>query len=250
MRLRRWQVEIAVILIVAAIAVYALRWILFPSENFHEEMLRYLVDDVAFLFIQVLLVSILVDGLMQRRQRETMLDKLNMIIGAFFSECGTDVLGRIARLDGDLGTVRDDLLARMSWQTRDYEAAKSAFRAHQAVIELSTTDLVALRDRLDREKTYLLSLLGNQALLEHEAFTDLLWAVTHLAEELHARGDFDHLPAPDRAHLAVDVKRAYTLLGVQWLEYLRHLQTQYPFLFSLAVRTNPLDPQASVVVTE
>ncbi len=46
----------------------------------------------------------------------------------------------------------------------------------------------------------------------------------------------------------VDVKRAYTLLGVQWLDYLRHLQTQYPFLFSLAVRTNPLDPQASVTV--
>ena len=40
--------------------------------------------------------------------------------------------------------------------------------------------------------------------------TDLLWAVTHLAEELHARGDFDHLPATDRAHLVVDVKRAYT----------------------------------------
>ena len=102
---------------------------------------------------------------------------------------------------------------------------------------------MALRARLDREKTYLLSLLGNQALLEHEAFTDLLWAVTHLAEELHVRGDFDGLPATDRAHLVVDVKRAYTQLGVQWIDYLRHLQTQYPFLFSLAVRTNPLDPR-------
>ncbi|MEI6727941.1 MAG: hypothetical protein WCN81_17205, partial [Actinomycetes bacterium] len=81
-------------------------------------------------------------------------------------------------------------------------------------------------------------------------FTDLLWAVTHVAEELHARGDFEHLPDPDRAHLAVDVKRAYTLLGIQWLDYLRHLQTQYPFLFSLAVRTNPLDPAASAVVSD
>jgi uncharacterized membrane protein YccC len=248
--LRRWQVQIAAVLIVAAIVVYALRWILFPSENLHEEMLRYLVDDVAFLFIQVLLVSILVDGLMQRRQRERMLDKLNMIIGAFFTECGTDVLGRLARLDGDLEAVREDFLARQSWRAKDYELAKQAFRAHKPVIELSTGDLVSLRERLDREKAYLIGLLGNQALLEHEKFTDLLWAVTHLTEELHARGDFDNLPAPDRAHLAVDVKRAYTLLGVQWIDYLRHLQTQYPFLFSLAVRTNPLDPQASVTITE
>ena len=74
--------------------------------------------------------------------------------------------------------------------------------------------------------------------------------MTHLTEELHARGDFDHLPKPDRAHLVVDVKRAYTLLGVMWLDYLRHLQTQYPYLFSLAVRTNPLDLQAKVIITE
>jgi hypothetical protein len=250
MNLRRWQVQIAVVLIVAATVVYALRWVLFPSESFHEEMLRYLVDDVAFLFIQVLLVSILVDGLMQRRQRETMLDKLNMIIGAFFTECGTDVLGRIAQLDGDLDAVREDLLPRQAWKAGDYERAKRAFMAHKPVIELSTSDLVRLRERLDGEKGYLLGLLGNQALLEHEKFTDLLWAVMHLAEELHARGDFDHLPPPDRAHLVVDVKRAYTQLGVQWLDYLRHLQTQYPFLFSLAVRTNPLDPKASATVTE
>lgn len=105
-----------------------------------------------------------------------------------------------------------------------------------------------MRARLDQEKTYLLSLLGNQALLEHEAFTDLLWAVTHLAEELHVRGDFEALPAADRAHLVGDVKRAYARLGAQWIDYLGHLQAQYPLLFSLAVRTNPLDPQASVTV--
>ncbi len=105
-------------------------------------MLRYLVDDIAFVFIQVLLVSMLLDGLMQRRNRETMLDKLNMIIGAFFSECGTDVLGRFARLDADLDVVRGDLLARMAWTARDYERAKQAFREHEPVIELSAGDLV------------------------------------------------------------------------------------------------------------
>ena len=40
MRLRRWQVKIAATLIVAAIVVYALRWILYPSDSFHDEMLR------------------------------------------------------------------------------------------------------------------------------------------------------------------------------------------------------------------
>ena len=214
-------------------------------------MLRYLADDVAFLFIQVLLVSLLLDGLMQRAQprdhaEQAQHDHRRVLQRVRHRRAGT----HRASSTRDLDEVRGDLLARMAWKSRDYERAKQAFREHKPVIELSTGDLVELRVRLDREKTYLLSLLGNQALMEHEEFTDLLWAVTHLTEELHARGDFDHLPDPDRAHLVVDVKRAYTLLGVQWIDYLRHLQTQYPFLFSLAVRTNPLDPEASVTVVE
>ncbi len=172
-----------------------------------------------------------------------------MIIGAFFSECGTDLLGRIAQLDSRLGEVRGDLVATSAWRPAACARAKRAFRAHAPVIDLSADDLTGLRDRLDGEKSYLLGLIGNQALLEHETFTDLLWAVTHVAEELEARDDLETLPAADAEHLAGDVERVYTLLGVQWLDYLRHLQTQYPFLFSLAVRTDPLDPDASVTVS-
>jgi hypothetical protein len=249
-RLRRWQVQIAATLILLAVLIYVARWLLFPTESFHREMLRYLVDDFAFLFIQVLLVSLLLDGLMQRRSRDQMLKKLNMIIGAYYAECGTDVLGRIARLDDDLAAVRDDLIPTLKWTDKDYARAKQAFRDHKPAIKLTVADLVSLRERLDAEKSYMLGLLANQALLEHETFTDLLWAVTHVTEELHARGDFEHLPGADKAHLVGDVRRAYVLLGIQWIDYLRHLRDQYPFLFSLAVRTNPLDPNASVIVTE
>ena len=147
MNLRRWQVQIAVVLIVAAVVVYALRWILFSSENLHQEMLRYLVDDVAFLFIQVLLVSILVDGLMQRRQRETMLDKLNMIVGAFFTRVRRRRTGPHRQLDGDLERCARTSCAPVL-EGRDYERATQAFRAHKPVIELSTGDLVSLRERL------------------------------------------------------------------------------------------------------
>jgi hypothetical protein len=34
----------------------------------------------------------------------------------------------------------------------------------------------------------------------------------------------------------------------QWTGYMRHLKHDYPFLFSLALRTNPFDPEAQVEV--
>lgn len=50
-------------------------------------------------------------------------------------------------------------------------------------------------------------------------------------------------------HLNGDLKRAYAAIAVEWLDHVQHLQKQYPYLFSLAVRRNPLDTNASVVVT-
>ncbi len=41
------------------------------------------------------------------------------------------------------------------------------------------------------------------------------------------------------------MKRFYGLLTAEWLDYVRHLQENYPYLFSLAVRTNPFDPAAT-----
>ncbi len=95
---------------------------------------------------------------------------------------------------------------------------------------------------------FLLNILQNPNLTEHEVFTDLLWAVLHLTEELEHRTSFEGLPDTDYQHLSADLRRAYQRLAGSWLDYMLHLQTDYPYLFSLALRTNPFDAEASVVV--
>jgi hypothetical protein len=72
--------------------------------------------------------------------------------------------------------------------------------------------------------------------------------VFHLTEELASREDLKKLPHTDYDHLAGDIKRAYVLLVHEWLDYMEHLKDNYPYLFSLAMRTNPFDQDASVIV--
>jgi len=249
MRVQKWQIQLAGLLLLLTATFYLARWYFFPGDQLHSEMLRFLVGDVAFLFLQVLLVTVFIDRVAQQREHEEMRQKLNMVVGAFFSEAGTALLGKLAVADSSLPDVRADLVPRMSWKPGDYGRARQAFRDHDAKIDLTACDLGELKRLLSAKKSYLLGLLGNQSLLEHEQFSDLLWATTHVAEELEARADLDALTRPDAAHLAGDVKRAYLLLGEVWIEYLQHLQANYPYLFSLAVRTNPLDPEAQVTVT-
>lgn len=248
MKVTRWQLKLAGTLIALSIAFYTFRWAAFGTAAMHNEMWRFLLGDIAFLFIQVPIVTLLIDSQFQRRQREEMLNKLNMVIGAFFSEAGTELLGTIAEADTRLSEVRRSLVPDGSWTAPDYALACSTFTGHDARIDLAAVDLHELKRTLKDQKHFLLGLLSNQNLLEHESFTDLLWSLTHLAEELAAREDLDALHTPDAVHLAGDLKRVYALLGKEWLAYLAHLQAQYPYLFSLAVRTNPLDPEARVAV--
>jgi hypothetical protein len=98
------------------------------------------------------------------------------------------------------------------------------------------------------QRSFLLGLLENQNLLEHEEFTELLWATFHLLEELTYRQDFSRLPKSDVTHLVGDMNHAYVLLICQWVTYMQHLKKSYPYLFSFALRTNPFDKNANIEV--
>lgn len=74
--------------------------------------------------------------------------------------------------------------------------------------------------------------------------------VAQVADELQHRPDLAHLPGGDYQHLAVDAGRAYSALTAEWLKYMAHLLQRYPYLFSLALRTNLFDPTASPVITD
>lgn len=248
MKTSRWQSRLATALLGMAIVLYAVRLLAFSDPALQNEMWRFLLGDIAFLFVQVPLVSMVIDGIIRRREVEETRRKLNMVIGAFFSETGQSLLGEIANADGSLAEVREDFVPHASWKAVDYDRARATLRAHSPSIDLDSERLTRLNDALARERSFIIGLLANQTLLEHESFSDLLWALTHLGEELAARPQLDSLTPADAKHLAGDVQRAYTLLGAEWLSYLQHLQVAYPFLFSLALRTNPLDPQARVVV--
>ena len=105
-----------------------------------------------------------------------------------------------------------------------------------------------LRDYLRSGADFLLRILENPILQEHGNFTHLLRAVFHLRDELDHRGALSEIPDTDRKHLERDIVRAYKLLAIEWLAYMRYLKENYAYLLSLAIRTNPFDPDASAVV--
>ena len=134
------------------------------------------------------------------------------------------------------------------WSPEHFDKMEEILKDRNYKIDAQKGDLKEMRAFLIDKRSFLLRLLENPNLLEHENFTELLWAVFHLAEELSHRPTVRGLPDTDYKHLAGDIKRAYGLLVREWLSYMEHLKANYPYLFSLAVRTNPFNPQAKVVL--
>ncbi len=209
----------------------------------------YLVGDIAFVFIEVLLVTLIIHQLLNERERRGILRKLNMVIGAFFTKVGTDLLRLISAFDTNNKTVARHLVMKQDCSPEHFLQVRKMTENHDYEIRADTSDLDGLKKLLLENSDFVLRLLENSNLLEHESFTELLWAVSHLAEELSHRQNLQDLTEMDSKHLDGDIQRAYQLLMREWLSYMEHLQKEYPYLFSLALRTNPFDPQASVELT-
>ena len=115
-------------------------------------------------------------------------------------------------------------------------------------IDPQRMDLNRLHIFLSEKGDLLLRQIENPDLSEHGPFNELLWATVHLRDELMSRKSLKGLPETDLAHLANDAGRAYSLLVGQWLDYLQHLKKRYPYLFSLALRTNPFAENPSAII--
>lgn len=240
-----WKVLTGLVLMAFSGLFYLFHYAIFRDSH---HIFIYLIGDIAFLPIEVLLVTFIIERLLNEREKQALLKKMNMLIGAFYSEAGTKLMKYCSGYSPDLSEIRSRMLITVKWTDKDFSNAIEFIRSSAPKIDSRKGDLKILLGFLQDKRDFMLGLLANPNLLEHEAFTDLLWAVFHLTEELSVRSRLEGLPRTDYDHLSGDMKRAYTQLLSGWLAYMKHLKSDYPYLFSLAVRMNPMDVNADPVV--
>ena len=241
----RWKVFAGIGLVTMTLLLMTLHLMIFADSRY---LFTYLVADLAFIPIEVLCVTLIIDSLLESRERQQRMEKLNMLIGIFFSRVGTPLLARFILADPVPGPIQTLVAGSAGWDIARFRAAHAVIAGRDGKLDSARIDLEALREFLLSNEEFLLRVVENPMVFEHESFTDLILAVTHLAEELKAREDFAGLPPSDIAHLKGDMERGYSRLVPEWLKYMEYLQRTYPYLFSLAMRMNPFDAKAKVVV--
>lgn len=229
----------------ASALFYGIHYLIFGDPH---HIFIYMLGDFAFLPLEVFIVVIVIERILTRREKQAMLYKLNMVIGAFFSEVGNHLLSDLIEYFDNRAEISRHLNLTGDWTDKDFKQASAYASNLKAGVDINRISLEELKAFLSGKRMYLLTLLENPNLLEHDRFTDLLWATTHLDEELEARPSLKNLPKEDLEHLAVDIERMYDHLTSEWLDYVQHLKATYPFLFSLVLRTHPFQEKPSAIV--
>ncbi|MBN1698942.1 MAG: hypothetical protein JW881_15600 [Spirochaetales bacterium] len=231
------KIVIALLLISASVVLYFFHYLMFHDSH---HIFIYLLGDIAFLPLEVLLVSLVIENLLSRKEKREKLEKLNMVIETFFSEFGKDVLKQFSACDRNLNQVRKYLVIEDCTKKTDFKAIKTLMKTYNANIDIATVDLPELSHFLSEKRHFLLNLLQNPNLLEHQSFTETIMAIFHITEELAAR-DLSRLSEDDRSHTKQDIERAYRHLIFQWLGYMSFIQKHYPYFFLFAAKTNPFN---------
>ncbi len=242
-----WEIRLSVLLILATAVIYALK-ILIIGDSGESNTITYIFNALGFLPLNVLLVTLILNGLLTMRAKKQQQEKMKMIIGLFFSECGTELLRLIVSCDDAAENIRKICAVQKDWTKKEYADATAALRAGCSRVMPQADELAQIRALLENKHEFLLRLVENPVLLEESSIAQMMQALFHLGEELSDRDNLSELPATDLAHLAGDVSRVYCPLSLVWMAHMEYLCAHYPYLLSLSLRKSPFLVTADVVV--
>ena len=227
MKRLNFYIKVSIVLILLSTIMFYLHYLVFGQG---ENTAYYSFMNLCFIPINCLFVTIVLEKLIEAKEKKERIDKLNMLVGIFFTELGYKLMHEIIKGDKEA----KNLIVSFK-QLDDVELKIIKYNYD---IDINQIDVGCIKELLLNNNNLLINLISNENLHQHEVFTDLLMAVIHLRDEIlfmekHGTRQID------MNHLENDINRVYKNITIQWINYLKYLKINYPFLYNNAIRVNP-----------
>jgi len=235
----------AIVLTLASLILHAFHYLIFRDLH---HILIFSFHEIAFLPLEVLIVSLVLEEIIHRINRKERKSRAKMIIGAFFSEVGTNLLYLLARKlpeDYKANFIPEKLEEKLSLKEIEFSLFLKNLDIPQQIY-LDRKDLVEIKAFLDQKRQFIVNILENPALTEDDSFTKTAFATIHLSDELSYRKDLLKISDEDLEHLRGDALRTLSHLIAEWLAYMRFVKDRYSYLYSLSIRANPFIEERKV----
>ena len=231
---------IAMVLVISSILVYVIHYLIF--HDLHHIFL-FLLGDIAFSFLEVIIVGLIIERILAAREKKNLLHKLNMIAGVFFNEIGTELMALLSKLFKNQTLLCRCTDIKEDWKHEDFTKARSALSGIEINQEIEHKDLCDIGEFLNQCKSVLTNIITDPNVLEHEEGTQLLWRVYNLSYELNIHADKmgnKEESESIRKLISEEALRVYRMLSIEWLNYMEFLQNRFPHFYKTLLITRPL----------
>ncbi|MGL5506392.1 MAG: hypothetical protein ACRDB0_00665 [Paraclostridium sp.] len=218
---------ISIILIALSAIMFLIHYLVFGQAV---NTAYYSFMNLCFIPINSLVVTIILESLIEYKAKQERIEKLNMLVGIFFTEVGSKLMHLIISADED---AKNSIIS-----FEDLSKVKSQIGKQDYKINMDEINIEAIKSVLVQNSNLFINLVSNENILQHEIFTDLIMSVIHLRDEIIFMEN-DIYGEMDIRHLENDIIRVYKNITIQWVHYLEYLNKFYPFLYNNAIRVNP-----------
>ena len=139
-----WQIWLGIGLVLLSALLYGFHYLVFHDTH---HIFIYMVGDIAFVPIEVLMVTLIIHKVLDVRERSERLDKLNMVIGAFFDEVGTKLLAYFSDFDPELDSIRNELIVKENWTEEEFSVPITKEYNQILNIQITWVDIGATQNR-------------------------------------------------------------------------------------------------------
>ncbi|MPQ43342.1 hypothetical protein [Clostridium tarantellae] len=196
---------------------------------------------VAFTPVQIILNILVIDKTVDQKEKIQHDKKINILVGTFFSEFGTDFLTDLVKGDDNIQKILPDNMVSKCLREECFENLKQLASSYEYVLNIEKINLVEIKEKLYNKNEFLIDLMTNAEVKEDQSFTDLLISLIHLNDEIKARYNDGKLEKYEIIHILYDMRIVYKKLTIEWINYMIKLKGTYKQLFVRAMITSPFD---------
>jgi hypothetical protein len=137
-------------LVLLSLALYLAHYLIFRDA---EHIFVFFLGDLAFLPVEVLLVTLVLHRLLENRERRSKFRKLNMVIGAFFTRLGH---GFLPTYRMQIWTLRRYVkpCGERDWPEQEFSAVSMRLKGHSFEVSMDKVDLPSLKKSWPQSATF------------------------------------------------------------------------------------------------
>ena len=112
-----WKVKFSILMVILIIIIYGSNYLVLGDA---EHIISYIWTHLGFIPVDILVVAFLLDEIIERKEKEAMLEKLDMLMSTFFSEVGNDLISQLSSVNKYKANT-ENLNSIKNWEQKDYE---------------------------------------------------------------------------------------------------------------------------------